>query len=367
MGDYSYLRFGKRLRMCWKYAVPFHIIYTLFEPSDWILTRNGAHKRPYLKTTVARAKYRFDLSGMSEEGLLDHILKITGLPKEQIYDYLKLLFKYGPNSDEHLEEFGFSTSEDEDESLYAMSAFVSALDYEEIPTWMTDPTSAYQSCLEVFELFLIKFVLNNLEDSTWIIFDFKELQMDEEEYGRIFEDCEQAVQMKIETTNYLMHLIHIERIRKRLGEYFRREENFTNEVIIPLLNKMGFKRVETHHGAEERGLDLVPFYMVNPFDVREYYGIQVKSVDIHGTASRDDGGNISTVLNQITSALDTKYEDAQEGTEYYIDHMIIITCGGITENAKRQIHSKMGGKRNIICIDGAHLAEIIKKHGFWPS
>jgi hypothetical protein len=368
MGNYTYLRFGKKLQMCWKYSIPYHILYTLFEPSDWVLRRDRIRKAPYLKTTVAKGMSRFVLSGISEGELLSHVSRITGASSDKICDYLELLLEYGPDSYKHMEQYGFSDFDESNDSFFSMEAQLVDCPRElhkDMPLWMTDPASAYQSCLEVIELFIVKFILNNLGSSTKVMLDLSDSGLDEEEYGRVFEFCESEIQMKIETTNYLMRLIEIDKIRNRLTEYFRREKDFTNEIVIPLLHKMGFQRVESRHGPKEQGLDLNPFYMVNPFGVREYYGIQIKAVDIHGNASRRNGGNISEIFNQVTSAFDIKHEDIHEGTEYFIDHMIIVTCSKITENAKSQIHSKMSGKRKVICIDNTHLAELIKKHNIW--
>jgi hypothetical protein len=63
------------------------------------------------------------------------------------------------------------------------------------------------------------------------------------------------------------------------------EDRLTDQVIIPLLEKMGFKNISLTHGPLEKGKSLW-FYKENDFEEREYTGVQVKAADIHGSAGK---------------------------------------------------------------------------------
>jgi hypothetical protein len=77
-----------------------------------------------------------------------------------------------------------------------------------------------------------------------------------------------------------------------------KEDRLTGQVIIPLLEKMGFKNITLTHGPLEKGKGLW-FYKENDFEEREYTGVQVKAVDIHGSAGKtSNAGEILTQAQQ---------------------------------------------------------------------
>jgi hypothetical protein len=69
------------------------------------------------------------------------------------------------------------------------------------------------------------------------------------------------------------------------------EDELIDQVLIPLFSKMGFHGVRriTHHGPNEFGLDIRPFYETDKFGHRIYYGAQAKAYDIHTTSGKKDG------------------------------------------------------------------------------
>ena len=83
-------------------------------------------------------------------------------------------------------------------------------------------------------------------------------------------------------------------------------------VIRPLLEKMGFKNITLTHGAREHGLDLVCFEQ-SKFGEREYIGIQVKAAKIHGSAGKK--GNATEIFNQAQQAFTHSFTDINDNKE----------------------------------------------------
>ncbi len=149
-----------------------------------------------------------------------------------------------------------------------------------------------------------------------------------------------------------------------LKNYLRHEADFVQFVLIPLLLAMGFKGVRGIHGRDERGRDLV-FFKENEFGRREYYGIQAKSIDIHGGHKKE--GHVTQVLQQAQTALMTKYPFIEGSGGLYLDHLLVMTCGKIQENVNEQIVTVLGDKRRIQIFGRQDLAALLVKHGILVS
>lgn len=81
------------------------------------------------------------------------------------------------------------------------------------------------------------------------------------------------------------------------------EDDLINRVLLPLLFRMEFQKVERtpYHGQKEQGLDIRLFYEIDKFGRRIYYGAQVKAIDIHTNSRRE--GNAASINNQVEVAL----------------------------------------------------------------
>ena len=88
-----------------------------------------------------------------------------------------------------------------------------------------------------------------------------------------------------------------------------KETPLIENVIRPLLEKMGFQNITLTHGAQEHGLDLVCFEQ-DKFGEREYIGIQVKAAKIHGSASKK--GNATEIFNQAQQAFTQSFTDIND-------------------------------------------------------
>ena len=69
---------------------------------------------------------------------------------------------------------------------------------------------------------------------------------------------------------------------------------------------MGFQTVRYTHGSLEYGKDLV-FSKIDNFGDKEWYGAQIKTRTLDGSAS--GAASLRTICNQIQQALDTPFTD----------------------------------------------------------
>jgi HEAT repeat protein/DNA-binding phage protein len=139
------------------------------------------------------------------------------------------------------------------------------------------------------------------------------------------------------------------------------EDQLTSRVIIPLLERMGFKNITSTHGPDEKakGTDII-FYKENDFDQREYTGIQVKAVKIHGSAGKK--GNATEILNRAQQAFTHRFHDIYDNKEKYIDRFMVITSGEITSSARESVKDQLidiGRYKIIQFIDGDKLVDLI--------
>ncbi|MGD2091051.1 MAG: HEAT repeat domain-containing protein [Candidatus Aminicenantes bacterium] len=141
-----------------------------------------------------------------------------------------------------------------------------------------------------------------------------------------------------------------------------KEKHLIENVILPLLEKIGSKNIMVTHGTLEKGKDLI-FYKKNEFGEREYTGVQIKAADIHGRASQE--GNATEILNQAQQAFTHEFIDIYDNKKKNIDRYIVITSGGISENAKESISGQLravGCYKSIHFFDGNKLVELVEQY-----
>ena len=140
-----------------------------------------------------------------------------------------------------------------------------------------------------------------------------------------------------------------------------KEKPLIDNVIIPLLEKMGSKNITITHGSLEKGKDLL-FYKENEFEEREYTGVQAKAVNIHGCAG--EKGNATEILNQAQQAFTHEFQDTYDNKTKNIDRYIVMTSGNITETAKESIRGQLkavGCYKTIQFFDGNKLVDLVDK------
>ena len=136
----------------------------------------------------------------------------------------------------------------------------------------------------------------------------------------------------------------------------RKEETFTNQVLLPLFRAMGLSDVHYNHGKREFGKDIT-FSEVDKFGVRRNYGIQVKAGNISGEAQ----SALDKMIGQIDDAFDTRYVEVTSREQRYISTLVIAISGRFTDNAKDKILAKVG-RRTVYFLDIEKIEELLTKY-----
>ena len=132
------------------------------------------------------------------------------------------------------------------------------------------------------------------------------------------------------------------------------EERLTKEVIMPLLERKGLRRVRYCHGVDEFGRDVL-FEEEDKWGSIRYCAGQVKAVRIHGGAGKSKG-NVQELINQAQAAFDNPFWDSSSNENRYINELYIFAGKGITPSAKTAILNGVRNK-NIRFIDEQELAD----------
>lgn len=149
-----------------------------------------------------------------------------------------------------------------------------------------------------------------------------------------------------------------------LGFYWKQEFDvvesvFTKELIIPLMQKMGFQHVRYNHGTTEFGRDVL-FSELDRFGNSRRCAAQVKVGDISGGAS----SLIDTIIAQIDDAFSMPVQGPGQAKNYHISELFIIISGKISENAVRKINEKIDKKLSgsVFFIDRDDIEWLAKKY-----
>ena len=112
------------------------------------------------------------------------------------------------------------------------------------------------------------------------------------------------------------------------------EKEFRQEVIIPLLSKMGFIAPIEYHGTSERGKDIICFEY-DKLNEQRFLSVVAKIGDMTGDASTDKG--LLNVVNQVQQAFDNPYEDLFNMKQVLINEVWIMTTGRIISGAEESV------------------------------
>lgn len=146
------------------------------------------------------------------------------------------------------------------------------------------------------------------------------------------------------------------------------EAEFREEVIIPLLIKMGYERVRLRHGPQEYGKD-VTYCEPSKLTSATHYAVVAKVGKISGAASGRDSILIQTIKDQIIQAFTIPIEDVTDtrSHETYVNQVIVWTTDTISDNAQKRIIKdiKVEYRNNVTFVDGDTTIEHLEK--YYPS
>jgi hypothetical protein len=132
------------------------------------------------------------------------------------------------------------------------------------------------------------------------------------------------------------------------------EDDFTEKVLVPLFQRLGFHRVSAAGHKEktlEFGKDLWMKFQL-PTGHWIYFCAQIKKekIDSSGTGGNN---NVANVLTQAKMAIDHPIFDPDANRKVLLDHVFLISAGEITRAARtwlvEQLDKEM--RRHIIFMD----------------
>jgi hypothetical protein len=144
--------------------------------------------------------------------------------------------------------------------------------------------------------------------------------------------------------------------RQKLADFLdtASEDEFTEKVLVPLFQRLGFHRVSPSGHTEkalEFGKDLWMKYQL-PTSHWIYFCAQIKrdKIDASGAGGNN---NVATVLNQARMAIDHPIFDSDTNRKVLLDHLYLISAGEITRAARTWLVEKLdqGQRRHIIFMD----------------
>lgn len=144
--------------------------------------------------------------------------------------------------------------------------------------------------------------------------------------------------------------------RQRVADFLESasEDEFTEKLLVPLFQRLGFHRVNaTGHKEKtlEFGKDLWMKFQL-PTGHWLYFGAQIKRGKLDASGSSGDA-NTATVLNQVRMAIDHPIFDPDIGRKVLVDHVFVISAGQITRAARSWLVENLdqAQRRTIIFMD----------------
>lgn len=144
--------------------------------------------------------------------------------------------------------------------------------------------------------------------------------------------------------------------RQKLAQFLDKatEDEFSERVLVPLFQRLGFRRVSpTGHKEKslEFGRDLWMKYQL-PTSHYLYFCAQVKKDKIDSN-NASGSKNASSVLTQARMAIDHPIFDPESNCKVLLDHLFLISAGEITKGARTWLIEQLDAnqRRHIIFMD----------------
>lgn len=347
MGDYPYLKVGRKYTFTsMRYQIPYSWCMIFDEISP---TSEG-----FYKTSVRFAKDKLATTGITLDNLERRIAEYSGWDKKYWEKYRKFVLGQDESRlSRKLEKDGFSESD---------NFYPNVLD-------LLEQMEEDEGLIEVPALYRLALALEDSQEELKVSLDLTEFmeyyKQDNENPEKILSDVKGTFVGKVDIYNYLFgHIVGTSDRKQLVLDRIRslNEDQVIDQVLVPLLTKLGFHSIERvpHHGPYELGLDIRPFYEVDKFNNRIYLGAQVKTVNIH-TNSRKEG-HVDDVVRQISHALDSWFLDKEDNEKKQIDRVILVTSHRVNDSAKEVLNHKFPN-RKLVTIEGKALAEYVVKYG----
>lgn len=141
------------------------------------------------------------------------------------------------------------------------------------------------------------------------------------------------------------------------------EDQFIEEVLLPLFRQLGFHRITVaghKDKALEYGKDIWMRYTL-PTQHMLYFGLQAKKgkIDAAGV-SKTGNANVAELYNQILMMLGHEIFDPEFGRNVLVDHGFIVTGGEITKAARNWLGEKLDASKRsqIIFMDRNDILDL---------
>ncbi len=339
-----------------KWNIPPYLM-VLFKPED--RTRENEHI--YYRSTAGKVRVRLDQIGLSLEKLKTAVKKLH-IVSDDVIDYVPIYFSERRNLDKM---FGIGFGAIEEGYIPAGSQV------DDIPGDIDFLLSEFEDdprYSPVGHLWLLRLLCEYLDEATPVVLDPNQIidtwEVENPEEVDLHRELLSDFADEIDAYNQLfqMLLMPVDDVRLISILHSLKEDELINDIVVPLLDEMGFKSVASvaHHGVGELGKDIKPFYTENPFGIREYYAVQTKAARIHSQSGKK--GNVNEVIDQIKTARIVPFVDPTDNSKKKIDHLLIITSHGFTVDAQRQIEETVEGKREVMLMDDQMLLRLLRKH-----
>jgi len=134
---------------------------------------------------------------------------------------------------------------------------------------------------------------------------------------------------------------------------FRREVEFIQKFVHPLLRKLGFSIIADYHGADEFGKDLV-FAEIDRFGHIRYHALQVRYVPTLNI------GQMADLIESCRQAFANPFLHPHTGQKEVISTFYGLNAGSITANARRHFFASVVPlfHQNARLLDGYALIQL---------
>jgi hypothetical protein len=140
-----------------------------------------------------------------------------------------------------------------------------------------------------------------------------------------------------------------------------KEDLLRTDVLIPLLNAVGFKGVHENHGQGEHGKDILGW---KEYDSgRTNYAIVAKAVQMTGQA-RSAPSSASELITQINQCLNSTYEDLKTNEVQSVHNFWVMSNKPIRPAARTGISSGLDASklRYVKFFDNAEVWALVSKY-----